>query len=119
MMPNVYAQKMIDMMNRTGQPTTTTTTGTTTATAPNEGLDLSGLMMMLMLNGMFKDKNPLASTGVNSDATNELLKNNLSFGMPTNEATASPFSMSTLGTTAAPAGMDVQKILQLLASIKR
>jgi len=72
-MPNVYAQKMIDMMNRTGQPMTTTTTGkstgTTTVKQPNEGLDLSSIMLMLMMNSMFKDKKPVTTPPVVS-ATN-------------------------------------------------
>ena len=49
-----YADKMIEMMNRIGQPQTTTTT----VDQPPPGIDLSALIMMLMMKDMFKDGQP-------------------------------------------------------------
>jgi len=57
-MANVYAQKMIEMMNRTGEPQTTTTT----VTPPEQGLDLSALMTMLLMKAM-QPKAPTMSIG--------------------------------------------------------
>ena len=106
---NEYARQMISMMNRTGQPQTTTTK----VEQPNQGLDIGSLMMMLMLGGMFKDKNPALSTATNSAATNEILGNNLSFGMPSANQ-ASPFTMNT---PAASGGMDMPSLIKLIASL--
>jgi len=106
---NLYAQKMIDMMNRTGQPQTTTTK----VEQPNQGLDIGSLMMMLMLGGMFKDKNPALSTATNSAATNEILGNNLSFGMPSANQ-ASPFTMNA---PSASGGMDMPSLIALMAKL--
>jgi len=75
-MPNVYAQKMIEMMNRTGEPQTTTTT----VTPPEQGLDLSALMTMLLMKAMQpKAEDPVDVQGTSAPASS-ILGNNLSFG---------------------------------------
>ena len=125
-MPNVYAQKMIDMMNRTGQPMTTTTTGkstgTTTIKQPNEGLDLSSIMLMLMMNSMFKDKG-----NTNQSALNLLSQQNLPPMRTDSSLSTLPTSyetnplMTSSAATAMPTGMggmDLQKLIQILASLK-
>jgi hypothetical protein len=110
---NTYAQKMVEMMNRTGQPMTTTTT----VKQPNEGLDLSGLMMMLMLNSMFKDKastsigtTPAPSSGLDMRAIAGLAPSTMTSAIP---------SVETIGTTYAPPALDLQKLIQILASIQK
>jgi hypothetical protein len=60
---SLYADKLMDLVGRIGEPLRSTST--TTATN-NEPLDLSGIMMMLMMSNMFKKPNantlPVANT---------------------------------------------------------
>ncbi len=63
----LYANAIMKMVNQIGNPTITKST--TTAEQPKEGLDLSGLMMMLMMNSLFKQP-PNAVTNKNPYATN-------------------------------------------------
>ncbi len=101
-MPNTYAQKMIEMMNRTGKPMTTTTTGKTTVTTPKEteGLDLSSIMLMLMMNSMFNPKKPSTTLGTTPAPSGVNPLQNL----PPAPATVNP-------------PMDLQALIQLLSSL--
>ena len=124
-MPNVYAQKMIDMMNRTGQPMTTTTTGkstgTTTIKQPNEGLDLSSIMLMLMMNSMFKNPNKtsLGTTPVPSPTlSGDALRNIVSSAPASYETNPLMTSSAATAMPTGMGGMDLQKLIQILASLK-
>ena len=57
---NLYAQKMVDMMRRVGEPQVTTTE----MTQPQEGLDLSSLMMLLAMQSMFKTPDEGIPSGI-------------------------------------------------------
>jgi len=127
-MPTNYAQKMIDMMNRTGQPQTSTTTGKTTVTTPKEteGLDIGSLMMMLLMGMMFK--NPKA--GLAEASSPEALMSSIAGPRGGYTPLAGSPGTATLGTTDAARGynpltttsagypkVDLQMLVQLLSSL--
>jgi len=114
-MPNTYASKLIDLLNRTGQPTTTTTTskGTGTVTTPGEGFDISSLISMLMMMSLFKQPNTQASP---QSALNLLSQQNLPSPRLSTGLGALP--NSTVGTPTGGTGLDVSQLLRLLANIK-
>ena len=59
---NTYASKMLDLLNRTGQPETQTMTSSGTSNQsvvpPKPGIDIGNLMLMLMMSMMDKKKSP-------------------------------------------------------------
>lgn len=111
---NEYASKMIELMNRTGQPSTTTSTQTTKQ--PNEGLDISGLMMMLMLDKLFPG--PKTSIGETAAPASGLDMRAIA-GLAPSAMTSSVPSMENIGITQAPPAMDLMKLIQTIANLKR
>jgi len=114
-MPNVYASKLIDLLNRTGQPQTSTTTskGTSTVTAPDEGFDISSLITMLMMSQLFKQPN---TQGSPQGALNLLSQQNLPAARLSTGIGALP--NSTVGAPTGGTGFDLNQLLRLLANIK-
>jgi hypothetical protein len=71
---NTYASKMLDLLNRTGQPETQTTTssGTSNQTVvpPKPGINIGNLMLMLMM-AMDKNKNKAQDNGKSEEKPEE------------------------------------------------
>lgn len=55
-MPDLYAEKMLEMIRQIGQPLVSKGTSTTLYPERSEPLDISSLLMMLMFSDIFKGK---------------------------------------------------------------
>lgn len=118
-MSSIYASKMLDLLNRTGQPETSTTTSTGTSnqtmTPPKPGIDIGNLMLMLMMSMM----NPKKDTGARAFGTNlSDLQGLPSPGMPGLITSLTPSSIPSGQTDAVASGnspdLTVQMLMQLL-----
>jgi hypothetical protein len=69
---SLYSQKLLDYVSNINSPIKTTST--TTLQQPNEGLDISSLLMMLMMGQMFKKPTAVSP---NQSALNLLSQQNL------------------------------------------
>ena len=117
-MPNLIADKIMQYVNRIGEPVKSTST-TTQEEAP--GIDLGNIMMMLYLTNAFKK--PGGTTGIDSLPGSSMASNALLGGL-SSQAPGSfagqPFAQGGLGGGPASGGlegMDMQKILEILKSL--
>ena len=69
---SLYSEKLMQAVRGLNDPIKSTST---TTVQGNEGLDLSGILMMLMMNNMFKQ--PTTTTPANQSALNLLSQQNL------------------------------------------
>lgn len=112
----LYATKLMELVNQIASPlvSTSTTTGTNTTkgtttstgtgtgtTKANEGLDLSSLMMLLALSGMF-----------NKPTTSTLGTTPTTAGVDT--SALQKYAPSTMGSS----GLDLGSLLRILSSIR-